>query len=119
MLTPIGKQTFFRVDSETGLVILLDQKTNHNAGRRSYYCFSLKIADLVNAYLSTICRKRREDEMTGIQRKFFLSCRNKEIRDLFQYLISYMDESDGFALTTELKLIGVRMEKLVHNKLTY
>lgn len=111
--TAIGEQTFFRVDGETGLVILLDQNTGGDTGGRSYYCFSVKTADLVSAYLSTKCRKKREDEMTGEQREYFRSCRNGMIRDLFQYLISYMDEGNGSALTAELKQIGIKIEKFV------
>lgn len=112
-LTTIGEQMFFRVDGETGLVILLDENIDGDTDSISYYCFSIKTADLVSAYLSTKCRKKREDEMTGEQREYFRSCRNGIIGELFQYLISYMDESNGSALTAELKQIGIKIEKFV------
>jgi len=109
--TAIGKRAFFRVDGETGLVMLLDQNMGGDTGSRSYYCFSVKIAELASAYLSTKCRKKREDEMTGEQREYFRSCRSGALGELFQYLISYMDEGDVSSLTAELKLIGIKVEK--------
>lgn len=94
-------------------IILLDHATGKgNSGAETYYGFSIKSVDLINAYLSTTCRKRSAEQMTDKQERYFSSCCSQVIRKLFQYLLQHMNSKNGVALTIE-KEIGIQIEESV------